>query len=137
MDSNVLHDCLVGALQGRTSFPETVRRMHAVGVERYRADLVRLEKSHYSAAGETHLEKISLEGVPAIPPALSVPEVQCALTAIQQGAIQYPEFLRRIMRAGVTEYMVSIVGKRAIYTGRTGDFYVEPFPEPPTGAQKS
>ena len=137
MNSNVLHDCLVGALEGRTSFPETVRRMHAVGVERYRADLVRLEKSHYSAAGETHLEKIPLEGVPAIPAELSAPEVQSTLADIQRGAIQYPEFLRRIMRAGVTEYMVSIAGKRAIYTGRTGDFYVEPFPEPPPGTRNS
>lgn len=137
MDSNVLHDCLIGALQGRTSFPETVRRMHAVGVERYRADLVRLEKLHYSADGETHLEIIPLEDAPAIPVELSAPEIQSALANIQQGAIRYPEFLRRIMRAGVTEYTVSIVGKRAIYTGRTGDFYIEPFPEPPTGARKS
>jgi hypothetical protein len=43
MEQKVLHDCLHLALEGKMSFPETVKRMLETGVERYRADLVLLE----------------------------------------------------------------------------------------------
>ncbi len=128
MDSNILHDCLHRALQGKLSFPETIGRMNATGVERYRADLVRMEKTHYGINGETHIERFALPDAPPIPEELSSRSVKEAIGAIQQGEIDYPEFLRRIMLAGVTDYGVWLRGRRAIYSGRAGDFYIEPFP---------
>ena len=94
MDKNTLHDCFHSALNGGMSFPETVVKMAATGVERYYADLVALEKTHYSADGEIHREKIPVD--------------------VQQGRLGYAEFLRRIMRAGTTDYAVYIAGKKAI-----------------------
>lgn len=130
MNTTMLHDCLELAFQDKLSFPETVRRMAADGIERYHADLVRLEKTHYNAAGASHIEKMPLDG--AAPAAeFRAGRVKEALTAIQQRETDYPEFLRRIMAAGVTDYTVYINGQKAIYTGRTGDSYVEPFPSKP------
>lgn len=137
MDTSILHDCLFAALDGRLPFPESVKRMTAAGVERYRADLVRLEKLHYAADGETHLERIPLDRAPAVAAEFSESEVKSAVVDIQHARIQYPEFLRRIMRAGVTDYTVSIVGRRAAYSGRSGDFYVERFPERPASPRES
>lgn len=128
MDIQVLHDCLASALQGKMGFPETIQRMAATGVERYRADLVRMEKMHYSADGETHLEAIPLAGAPRIPTELSREGVKAALLAVQRGENLYDEFLSRIMAAGVTDYGVWLRGRLAIYFGGTGDFYVEHFP---------
>jgi uncharacterized protein YbcV (DUF1398 family) len=128
MDQNLLHDCLHSALNGNMSFPETVVKMAATGVERYYADLVALEKLHYSTDGEMHRENIPLEQAPAIGRDFSESEVKSALVDVQQGRIGYAEFLRRIMRAGTTDYAVYIAGKKAIYHGRNGDFYVEKFP---------
>jgi uncharacterized protein YbcV (DUF1398 family) len=38
------------------------------------------------------------------------------------------EFLRRIMGAGCAHYEVYIQGRKAVYFGRDGEFYIEPFP---------
>src|SRR6185312_4020202 len=128
MEQKVLYDCLHLALEGKMSFPETVKRMLETGVERYRADLVLLEKSHYAADGEIQVEKISLAEPPCVGQPFSTEGVKSALTDIQRREIGYAEFLRRIMSAGVTDYSVYLTGRKAIYNGRHGDFYVENFP---------
>ena len=118
------------ALQGKMPFPETVKRMAETGVERYRADLVLLEKSHFAASGEVLVEKIALHEPPLVDQSFSVTTVKSALIDIQKGKIGYAEFLRRIMSAGVSDYSVYLTGRKAIYNGRQGDFYVEDFPPP-------
>jgi uncharacterized protein YbcV (DUF1398 family) len=128
MDNAVLHDCLTQAFAGRMTFPETVGRMLETGVDRYDADLTRMEKMHYPADGSTHAEVIPLSDAPAVPPEFSSEAVQAAITAIQRREIDYPEFLRRIMAAGTASYSVYLNGRKAIYFGRNGDFHVEPFP---------
>ncbi|HEX4020417.1 MAG TPA: DUF1398 family protein [Acidobacteriaceae bacterium] len=128
MNNQVLHDCLHLALKGNLSFPETIQRMAAEDVERYRADLVRMEKTHYSNHDEAHLEPIPLAGAPAIAHNLDIPAVKEAISVIQQKQIDYAEFLRRIMAAGVADYSVWLRGRKAMYFGRTGDFHIENFP---------
>ncbi len=128
MDIQTLEDCDRLALEGKFSFPESIQRMASTGVERYRADLVRMEKMHYSADGEARAVAIDLAGAPPIAEELNSAAVKYALTAIQSGKIEYGEFLRRIMSAGVTDYGVWLRGRKATYFGRTGDFYVENFP---------
>ncbi len=128
MEAKVLKECETLAFEGKLSFPEVVRRLAATGVERYCADLVRLEKYYYSAGGQTLVERMPLTGAPKIGGAFIQAQVQDAIRTIQQGKIDYPEFLRRIMSAGVVYYDVFIGGRRAIYTGRDGDFHVEHFP---------
>ncbi|HEY5311597.1 MAG TPA: hypothetical protein VIK18_03730 [Pirellulales bacterium] len=118
------------------TFPETVMRLIADGVERYRADLVRLEKTYYAPDGQTHIERMPLADGPTIAEHFSMSGVKDALMAIQTRNIDYPEFLRQIMAAGTTSYSVFLLGKKAIYTGRQGDFHVEHFPgsKPPATA---
>jgi uncharacterized protein YbcV (DUF1398 family) len=128
MEQKILHDCLRLALEGKMPFPETVKRMLETGVERYRADLILLEKSHFAADGEVHVEEIELSEPPVGGRSFSTDGVKSALSDIQQQKIGYAEFLRRIMSAGVTDYSVYLTGKKAIYNGRQGDFYVENFP---------
>ncbi len=56
MNQLILQNCLNLALDGKMSFPETVRQMKETGVERYYADLVTLQKIHYSPSGEVMTE---------------------------------------------------------------------------------
>lgn len=128
MDTKVIKDCLNLALQGRLTFPETVQRLKAIGIERYSADLTRLEKMHYDSAGNSHNEPIALSSVPQIGQEFCEAGIKDALTQIQQKEIDYAEFLRRIMRAGTVGYTVYIEGAKAIYFGRKGEFWIEPFP---------
>jgi uncharacterized protein YbcV (DUF1398 family) len=54
--------------------------------------------------------------------------VEKAVRAIQRQEIKYREFCERIAAAGCVGYFVSLVGRRAVYYGRTTDTYVEWFP---------
>jgi uncharacterized protein YbcV (DUF1398 family) len=42
--------------------------------------------------------------------------------------IDYHAFCERIAAGGCVGYFVSLAGRRALYYGRTGDTYIEPFP---------
>ena len=130
MDDKVLIECLAEAFADRMTFPETIGRMAATGVERYEADLTRLQKTHYGVDGGAYVAAIPLADAPSIPVAFSPEGVQAAIEAIQRRGIDYPEFLRRVMGAGVAGYSVYLQGRKAIYFGRLGDFHVEPFPAP-------
>lgn len=128
MDSQILRDCTKLAFENKITFPEVVKRMAGTGVERYCADLVKLEKFIYSAAGGCHVEPLPLTEAPKVATEFSESGVKEALKAVQSGQIGYAEFLRRIMRAGVVFYDVFIDGRRVIYVGRKGEFHVEKFP---------
>jgi uncharacterized protein YbcV (DUF1398 family) len=123
----VLQECTDASDQERITFPEVVMKLAAAGVERYHADLLRGERTYYLPSGESHrLNAVQITEVPAA--AFAAERVEAAIRAIQQQKIQYREFCDRIVRAGCVGYMVSLAGRRAVYYGRTGDNYVERFP---------
>jgi len=123
----VMQECTEASDQERISFPEVVMQLMQAGVERYHADLSRAEKIYYLPSGESHrVPAAPMQATPA--PAFAADGVAAAVRAIQQRKIQYREFCERIAQAGCVGYMVSMAGRRAVYYGRTGDSYVEPFP---------
>jgi uncharacterized protein YbcV (DUF1398 family) len=130
MDTTVAHACKQGSLNGTLTFPQVVERLQGGGIERYYADLVRRETVYYGVDGDVHGEALPLSGLPSVADELDEAGVRAALAASQQGQIQYPEFVRRIMAAGAASYTVYIQGRKAHYMGRHGDSYVEVFPGP-------
>lgn len=122
-----VQECTDASDQERISFGEVVMKLMQAGVERYHADLLRAEKIYYLPSGESHrVEALPVEATP--PQAFTADGVAAAVRAIQTRKIQYREFCERIAQAGCVGYMVSLAGRRAVYYGRTGDSYVEPFP---------
>ena len=128
LDAKVIHESTRLAFEGKLPFPQVVQRLIGIGVERYDADLVRLEKMYYPAAGETHREPLPLEDAAGVADAFDLEGVTSSVRRIQRGEIIYPQFLREVMSAGVVSYSVYIVGRKAIYFGRRGEFHVEHFP---------
>ena len=123
----VMQECTDASDHERITFPEVVARLARAGVERYHADLLRAEKIYYLPSGESHrVQAGQIEATPAA--AFTADGVAAAVRAIQQQQIKYREFCERIARAGCVGYLVSLAGRRAVYYGRTGDSYVEPFP---------
>jgi uncharacterized protein YbcV (DUF1398 family) len=123
----VMQECTEGSDQERLSFPEVVMKLAQAGVERYHADLTRAEKIYYLPTGESH--RVAAAKVEAAPPsAFAADGIAAAVKAIQQKKIAYREFCECIAKAGCVGYMVSLAGRRAVYYGRAGDSYVEPFP---------
>jgi uncharacterized protein YbcV (DUF1398 family) len=129
----VLHECSERSVAGNITFPEVVGKLMAVGVEQYHADLYRREKTYYAANGDSHVEseggldpKVFNAG--AVAAKLNSVGVKEALRRIQHQEIDYQQFLRDILAAGVANYWVYLAGKRAIYVARNGDEFVEWFP---------
>lgn len=124
----IMQDCTKASDAGSMTFPEVVTALMGAGVERYHADLRRAEKTYYMPDGESCV-------VPAEPiaaataQAFSAEGVAAAVRAVQAKAIDYREFCARIMAAGCVDYIVSLAGRRAVYFGRTGESYIEPFPQ--------
>lgn len=123
----VVRECTEASDQERIAFPDVVAKLMQAGVERYHADLTRAEKTFYLPDGSS--ETVAGARISVAPPLeFSASEVEAAIRAIQSGKIKYKEFCARIAAAGCVGYFVSLAGRRAIYYGRTGDSYVEPFP---------
>ena len=125
----VMHECSAGSIEGRLSFPQVVANLTEIGIESYHADLRRQEKTYYFPSGESHVEHLPIEPV-EIGTSFLASNVEAAVRLIQRDVVSYREFLRQIMAAGCVGYVVSIPGKRAVYSGRNADACVEPFPSP-------
>jgi uncharacterized protein YbcV (DUF1398 family) len=123
----VIEACTRGSDEERMSFPEVVASLQAVGVERYHADLVRSEKTYYLPTGES----IVVKSAPLrIQPAstFSATETEAAVRAIQARQIGYNQFCERVAAAGCTSYLVSLVGRRVVYFGRSAESHIELMP---------
>jgi len=120
-------ECTKASDEARTTFPEVVRILMEAGIERYRADLSRGEKTYYTPDGAS----LAVQTAPlALTTAnkFDAEAVTAAIRASQAGQITYREFCNRIAAAGCVDYIVSFPGRRAVYFGRTGENHVEHFP---------
>lgn len=127
MDVAVIEECALASHEERISFGEVVGRLIAAGVERYHVDLVRGESIYFMPDGRSH--RVTYAAIEAHPAdAFSADGVLSAVRAIQAGRTKYLTFCRQIMAAGCVGYLVSMQGRRAVYYGRSGETYVEPFP---------
>jgi uncharacterized protein YbcV (DUF1398 family) len=124
---DTLDECTRLSKGSTGAFPTIVARLTAAGVERYHADLRRAEKVYYMPGGESHASPAQAPAAP-IAQDFDTAAIAQALRASQANIIDYDEFLRRIAKAGCVSYVVSLVGRRALYLGRNGDSYTEYFP---------
>ena len=129
----VLHECSERSVAGNITFPEVIGKLMEVGIESYHADLYRREKTYYAADGDSHVESetgldAKVFNAGAVAKELHPNSVKETLRQIQHKEIDYQQFLRGILSAGVANYCVYLTGKRAVYIARNGDEYVERFP---------
>lgn len=125
--SAVMRACTTDSDEERVTFGHIVGQLLAAGVERYHVDLCRAEKTYYLPTGESLVDPC-LRFTCEVARAFAPPEVVAAIRASQMQQIRYREFCRRIMAAGCVGYVVSLVGRRAVYFGRSGEMNVEHFP---------
>ena len=130
MDSTiiaVMQACTADSDAEQATFPHIIGQLMGVGVERYHADLCRAEKTYFLPSGESHVTAcLHAPAEPAM--VFSAQKVEAAIRASQAQQITYQEFCRRVLAAGCVGYMVSLVGRRAVYYGRSGDMHIEHFP---------
>lgn len=127
MNTRTIADCMKASFAD-TPFPVVVQKLAGAGVTSYTADLITLRKTYYDRDANSVDEAMPLTGAPAIAAQFDGDTVEAAVKAIQLREIGYAEFLRRIMKAGCARYSVFFGGRKAMYFGRDGEFYTEPFP---------
>lgn len=126
----IVASCSRGSDENSLTFPDVLGQLGAAGVEGYYADLRRGTKTYYLPDGESIEVPGERFSVP-IAPAFDAVAVAAAVRAIQLGSLTYREFCEGIMRAGCAGYLVSLLGRRALYFGRTAETYTELFPTAP------
>ena len=127
MDTAIMEECTRASHEERITFGEVVGRLIGAGVERYHVDLVRGESTYFMPDGQSH--RVTYKTVDLRPAdAFSADGVLAAVRSIQAGRTKNLTFCRQILEAGCVGYLVSMQGRRAVYYGRSGETYVEPFP---------
>lgn len=127
MNTEIINECMKASFAD-TPFPAVVQKLASAGVACYHADLITLRNTYYDAGAQSVDEVLPLTDAPAIAARFDGDAVRAAVKAIQQKDVGYADFLRLIMRAGCSSYQVFFNGRKAMYFGRDGDFYIEPFP---------
>ncbi len=133
MDSRlqrVAEKCLRSAEDNSMTFPQIVQTLMEAGVESYAIDFRRASAVYYRPDGDsvalpTHLHAAS------VAESFDAAAIQAAIREAQQLApgYTYDGFCRKVTAAGCAGYIVSFLGRRAVYFGRTAETHVERFPK--------
>lgn len=121
--------CLEAADANRMTFPEIVRTLMEAGFESYAIDFRRASATYYLASGES-IELPARADDVVVDASFNSEALRAAIREAQTLApgYTYRGFCRKAKAAGCAGYLVSFLGRRAVYFGRTGETHVEPFP---------
>lgn len=121
--------CLAAAQDDTLTFPQIVGALMDAGFEGYAVDFRAARATYYRPDGSVlDLPTHALDT--AIAARFDVVPIQAAIRAAQTQApgYSYQGFCRTVAAAGCASYLVSFLGRRAVYMGRTGESHVELFP---------
>jgi uncharacterized protein YbcV (DUF1398 family) len=125
---------LEGSESGVTTFPQNLRDLMEAGFDGYAVDFRRSMRTYFMPNGET----LELKTVPTPTPvaetfdAAIVREAICEAQQLVPG-YTYKGFCAKVARAGCAGYVVSLLGRRVLYYGRTCETHTEYFPGTQSG----
>lgn len=125
----IAQQCHQGAENNSMDFPEIVKQLIQTGFDRYSVDFCKSTISYYLPCGDNLTLDFSCEKV-LISEKFNSDTIKKAICAAQMKVEKYTYswFCKCVMEAGCTGYLVSFLGKRVVYFGRTGEIHVEYFP---------
>lgn len=128
--TKIAQTCLEGAETGTMTFPEIVGTLMREGFESYAIDFRRGRATYYRPDGDS-VELPTHRGEVPVASAMDTVAIQAAIKEAQQlvPGYTYAGFCRKVMAAGCAGYIVSFIGRRAVYLGRTAEVHVEHFPQ--------
>jgi uncharacterized protein YbcV (DUF1398 family) len=126
----IAETCLHAAQDGSLSFPEIVGKLIAAGFEGYTVDYRRNSQTYYLPDGDS----VAMEMHPSasnVAAAFDSIEVERLVRWAQANPADYSyvAFCERAKAAGCAGYLVSFLGRRVVYFGRTAETHVEHFPK--------
>ncbi|MDP2374071.1 DUF1398 domain-containing protein [Reyranella sp.] len=123
----IVEACSRGSEEDSLNFRQVLGMLADAGVESYYADFRRSAKTYYLPDGES-IEVQANDPDVAIASAFDVGHVEAAVRQSQAGTHTYRSFCEKVMAAGCSGYLVSLLGRRVVYFGRTAETHVEHFP---------
>ena len=122
--------CQEGAHDNSLSFPEFVGKLIAAGFEGYTVDYRRNAQAFYLPDGDS----VVLEMHPyagSVAANFDAVEVERLVRWAQANPADYSyvAFCEKAKAAGCAGYLVSFLGRRVVYFGRTAETHVEHFPK--------
>jgi uncharacterized protein YbcV (DUF1398 family) len=120
---------LEGSESGAMIFPQNLRILMEAGFDGYAVDFRRSTRAYYMPNGEA----IELETEPTRTPVAASFNASVVREAIREAqalipGYTYRGFCAKVAAAGCAGYMVSLLGERVLYYGRTGETHTEYFP---------
>ena len=121
--------CLDAAYAGTMDFPTIVRTLIERGFEGYDVDY-RLGTSTYFHATDAPVQLRTPTSSARVAAVFDATAVERAVRAAQTNppGYTYASFCETVHAAGCAGYMVSFLGQRVVYFGRTAEMHVEHFP---------
>ena len=121
--------CLRAAHDGTLTFPSIVKTLLDAGFEGYDIDFRRGSARYHTPTSSTELTAHDLAG--SVAERFDATTVQRAVREAQANApgYTYVGFCEKVRAAGCAGYMVSFLGQRVVYFGRTAETHVEHFPQ--------
>lgn len=112
------------------TFPEIVDRLTGEGFESYAVDLRRAVATYFLPDGDA-IDLPTGDEALAVAPNFDAGAIRAAIAEAQAlvPGYSYKGFCRKVAAAGCAGYIVSFIGRRALYIGRTGETHVEHFPD--------
>lgn len=126
----IAQKCLTASYEATMDFPSIVGALIAAGFEGYTLDYRRNTATYYLADGDAvELETPKTDGQVAA--TFNATVVEAAVRDAQANApgYTYKGFCAKVKAAGCAGYMVSFLGKRVVYFGRTAETHIELFPQ--------
>lgn len=121
--------CLRAAHDGSQSFPEIVGKLIAAGFEGYAVDYRCNTQDFYAPDGDSH--RLVMQHAPGpVAPVFDAGQVERLVRWAQANPVDYSyaSFCEQAKAAGCAGYLVSFLGRRVVYYGRTAETHVEYFP---------
>lgn len=122
--------CLTAAHEGTLDFPTIVRTLIEAGFEGYDVDFRRSTVTYFLPDGDSVELSAPRTDVP-VAAEFRADLIEQAVREAQGNAptYTYAGFCAKVKAAGCAGYLVSFLGKRVVYFGRTAETHVEHFPK--------
>lgn len=125
---DIARTTLEGAESGTQTFPDGVRMLTEAGFDSYAVDFRCSIRTYYMPDGQAiTLKTATTEPVAKRFDAATI-KVAIGEAQVMVPGYTYKGFCAKVTRAGCAGYMVSLLGKRVLYYGRTGETHTEYFP---------
>ena len=127
---SIAQSCLDAAHDGSLGFPAIVGKLMAAGFEGYTVDYRRNTQTCYLPDGDSvALDMPHSDGTTAATFDAAAIEELVRWAQRAGSDYSYRGFCEKAKEAGCAGYLVSFLGRRVVYVGRTAETHVEHFPK--------